>query len=272
MPDNELEQENAERTPETDDAGDEPSERPAKKRSFFNRRNGLLVLVGAAALAIFLALFVTVSYRYGIIDSYIKTQFTAKMADIGIVFEAEVFRVTVNPLALELKNATFLDRITGEKLFTVRDARLGLTIEDLFAWQLSRDITVNTTDINGAEVWVTFDEEGRSNFSNLVFEDGECTEVELVPVRVRHFRSLVRFCARHHTRAAAMRTAAALSASQLKSLAETLKAKIGKTVTLIEHVDPSLIGGLVVKVGSQMIDSSLKTKLAAMKIAMKEVG
>ena len=48
--------------------------------------------------------------------------------------------------------------------------------------------------------------------------------------------------------------------------------KIGKTVTLDQHVDPSLIGGLIVKVGSQMIDSSLKTKLTAMKIAMKEVG
>jgi F-type H+-transporting ATPase subunit delta len=67
-------------------------------------------------------------------------------------------------------------------------------------------------------------------------------------------------------------SAAPLSAGQLKSLADTLKQKIGKTVTLTEHVDPSLIGGLVVKVGSQMIDSSLKTKLSAMKIAMKEVG
>ena len=67
-------------------------------------------------------------------------------------------------------------------------------------------------------------------------------------------------------------SAAPLSAAQLKSLAETLKQKIGKSVTLTEHVDPSLIGGLVVKVGSQMIDSSLKTKLSAMKIAMKEVG
>ena len=63
-----------------------------------------------------------------------------------------------------------------------------------------------------------------------------------------------------------------LNGDQLKKLAETLKAKIGKTVTLNEHVDPSLIGGLQVKVGSQMIDSSLKTKLTAMKIAMKEVG
>ena len=63
----------------------------------------------------------------------------------------------------------------------------------------------------------------------------------------------------------------ALDSDQLKKLAETLKAKIGKTVTLNEHVDPTLIGGLVVKVGSQMIDSSLRTKLDAMKIAMKEV-
>ena len=71
---------------------------------------------------------------------------------------------------------------------------------------------------------------------------------------------------------ATVTSAAPLSPAQLASLADTLKAKIGKTVTLTEHVDPSLIGGLVVKVGSQMIDSSLKTKLTAMKIAMKEVG
>lgn len=63
-----------------------------------------------------------------------------------------------------------------------------------------------------------------------------------------------------------------LTEAQLKSLAETLRGRIGKTVALNQHVDPTLIGGLVVKVGSQMIDSSLKTKLNAMKIAMKEVG
>ncbi|MGN6486257.1 MAG: F0F1 ATP synthase subunit delta [Devosia sp.] len=67
-------------------------------------------------------------------------------------------------------------------------------------------------------------------------------------------------------------SAAPLTAAQVATLADTLKAKIGKSVTLNQHVDPSLIGGLVVKVGSQMIDSSLKTKLTAMKIAMKEVG
>lgn len=67
-------------------------------------------------------------------------------------------------------------------------------------------------------------------------------------------------------------SAAPLTKKQLTDLARVLKSKTGKTVTLDTNVDPSLIGGLIVKVGSQMIDSSLKTKLTAMKIAMKEVS
>ena len=41
---------------------------------------------------------------------------------------------------------------------------------------------------------------------------------------------------------------------------------------LDERVDPGLLGGLVVKVGSRMIDTSLRTKLNSLKVAMKEVG
>lgn len=46
----------------------------------------------------------------------------------------------------------------------------------------------------------------------------------------------------------------------------------GQTVALTTKVDPSIIGGLIVKVGSKMVDASLKTKLNSMKLAMKEVG
>jgi F-type H+-transporting ATPase subunit delta len=66
--------------------------------------------------------------------------------------------------------------------------------------------------------------------------------------------------------------AAPLSAEQAKTLAETLKARVGKTVKLKTTVDESLIGGLVVKLGSTMIDTSVKAKLAALQNAMKEVG
>jgi F-type H+-transporting ATPase subunit delta len=106
-----------------------------------------------------------------------------------------------------------------------------------------------------------------ANFVRVVARQGR---LFALPVIITQFRELAAK-ARGET-AAEVTSAAPLSKEQLASLAETLKGKLGKTVTLTEHVDPSLIGGLVVKVGSQMIDSSLKTKLTAMKIAMKEVG
>jgi len=63
-----------------------------------------------------------------------------------------------------------------------------------------------------------------------------------------------------------------LTAAQSKQLAATLKARFGKDVKLKTAVDGSLIGGLVVKLGSIMIDTSVKAKLAALQNSMKEVG
>lgn len=63
-----------------------------------------------------------------------------------------------------------------------------------------------------------------------------------------------------------------LTAAQAKKLAETLQARVGKTVKLNTTVDESLIGGLIVKLGSVMIDTSVKSKLASLQNAMKEVG
>jgi len=67
-------------------------------------------------------------------------------------------------------------------------------------------------------------------------------------------------------------SATPLSAAQSKKLAETLKAKVGKTIKLNTTVDETLIGGLIVRLGSTMIDTSVKAKLAALQNAMKEVG
>lgn len=62
-----------------------------------------------------------------------------------------------------------------------------------------------------------------------------------------------------------------LSEAKTEALKSAIKAALGKDVTLLSKVDPSLIGGLTVKVGSRMIDTSLKTKLSQLKIALKEV-
>lgn len=67
-------------------------------------------------------------------------------------------------------------------------------------------------------------------------------------------------------------SAAPLSDAQTKELIATLKASAGKEIKLNASVDESLIGGLIVKLGSTMIDTSVKAKLAALQNAMKEVG
>jgi F-type H+-transporting ATPase subunit delta len=67
-------------------------------------------------------------------------------------------------------------------------------------------------------------------------------------------------------------TARPLSDAQLAELAGTLKKNVGKDVSLKVTLDESLIGGLVVKVGSRMIDTSVRSRLAALQNVMKEVG
>lgn len=67
-------------------------------------------------------------------------------------------------------------------------------------------------------------------------------------------------------------SAVALNDAQIAELKNSLKASVGKDVTLNARVDPSLLGGLVVKVGSRMIDSSLKTKLQNLKVSLNGLG
>ena len=67
-------------------------------------------------------------------------------------------------------------------------------------------------------------------------------------------------------------SATALSKAQADALAATIKDRMGKAVNLNVAVDESLIGGLIVKVGSKMIDTSIRSRLAALQNSMKEVG
>ena len=63
-----------------------------------------------------------------------------------------------------------------------------------------------------------------------------------------------------------------LTKTQQDKLAKSLKASVGKDVKIKLAVDESLIGGLIVKVGSKMIDTSIRSKLGNLQNAMKEVG
>jgi F-type H+-transporting ATPase subunit delta len=87
---------------------------------------------------------------------------------------------------------------------------------------------------------------------------------------IRAFRALV---AKFKGEATADVTVAeTLNDRNLDALKSALKTVTGKDVALNVKVDPSIIGGLVVKLGSRMVDSSLRTKLNSIKHAMKEAG
>jgi len=91
-----------------------------------------------------------------------------------------------------------------------------------------------------------------------------------VPGIIRAYRELV---ARHRGETRAdVKTAHPLTPAQETELKAALKSATGKDVAVDVTVDPSLLGGLIVKVGSRQIDTSLRTKLSTLKLALKEVG
>ena len=72
--------------------------------------------------------------------------------------------------------------------------------------------------------------------------------------------------------AAEVTSARALSEEQSRAVEDALQKVEGRNVTLSLKVDPQLIGGMVVKVGSRMVDSSLRTQIDRMKLVMKGAG
>ena len=104
-----------------------------------------------------------------------------------------------------------------------------------------------------------------ANFLNVIVGNRRLFAVRDV---IKGFRKLL---AAHKGEVTAEVTAAEkLSDTQLGALKGALKSVTGKDVDLNVRVDPAIIGGLVVKLGSRMVDSSLRTKLNSIKYAMKE--
>lgn len=91
-----------------------------------------------------------------------------------------------------------------------------------------------------------------------------------LPAMIREFRSLL--AKRRGEVTAEVTSAQKLTQKQQKAIESALKKAIGSAVAVEASVDQSLLGGLVVKVGSRMIDSSVKTKLQQLRLAMKGIG
>lgn len=83
---------------------------------------------------------------------------------------------------------------------------------------------------------------------------------------------LAELAARRGEMTAQVMAARPLSDAQVKAVTEALRKAVGSKIAVNVTVDPSLIGGMIVKVGSRMIDTSVRTKLDKLQLAMKGVG
>jgi F-type H+-transporting ATPase subunit delta len=106
-----------------------------------------------------------------------------------------------------------------------------------------------------------------ANFLRLVASNRRLFTVGLI---LKAFRLLVAQYKGEVT--AEVTVAEKLDDKHLGALKSALKGVTGKDVDLDVKIDSSIIGGLIVKLGSRMVDTSLKTKLNAIKHAMKETG
>nr|WP_281066384.1 F0F1 ATP synthase subunit delta [Xanthobacter flavus] len=104
------------------------------------------------------------------------------------------------------------------------------------------------------------------NFVKLVAQN---RRLFALPRMISDYAALV--AAQRGETTAQVTVAAPLSDTHFAALKEALAQQTGKDVNLDVTVDPSILGGLIVKLGSRMVDASLKTKLNSIRHAMKEV-
>jgi F-type H+-transporting ATPase subunit delta len=105
------------------------------------------------------------------------------------------------------------------------------------------------------------------NFVGVVCQNGRLRDL---PAMIASY--LAELARRRGETAADVISATPLSEAQMQALSETLRRLIGNKVSVNARVDADLLGGLIVKVGSRMFDSSVRTKLQRLRLAMKGVG
>ena len=140
---------------------------PRRRRRIVTRRNAIIVGIVVAVGAIALVLIALLSYRLGYVDAYIAGQVKDTLAKYGIRAEIREFHTAITPQTVEMLGVELYDAQTGEKLGKVDRLLATVRIEDLYAVNLQRNINLKDLQIEGLELWVNFDNQGRSNFRNI---------------------------------------------------------------------------------------------------------
>ena len=140
---------------------------PRRRRRIVTRRNAIIVGILVAVGAIALVLIALLSYRLGYVDAYIAGQVKDTLAKYGIRAEIREFHTAITPQTVEMLGVELYDAQTGEKLGKIDRLLATVRVEDLYAVNLQRNINLKDLQVEGLELWVNFDAQGRSNFRNV---------------------------------------------------------------------------------------------------------
>src|SRR6267378_4244483 len=138
-----------------------------RRRRFLNQRNLVIAAIFAAVGIAALILLILIVYRLGYVDRYVAGQIKETFAKYGIRAEIKEFHAGFPPQTVEMSGLELYDAQTGEKLGKIDRLLATVRVEELYALKLQREINLKDLKIEGLEAWITFDEQGRSNFRNI---------------------------------------------------------------------------------------------------------
>ncbi|HEX8188954.1 MAG TPA: hypothetical protein VF586_11420, partial [Pyrinomonadaceae bacterium] len=136
-------------------------------RRVVNRRNamwaGAVAVVAVAALAFIVFLL----YRSGRIDRYVAGQIVGTLAKYNVRAEVGSFTSRLGPREVEINDLKLYNSVTGAPIGNVGRIVAKVRVEDMWALNLTRNVNLEELTVDRPEIWVTYDAEGRSNFSGL---------------------------------------------------------------------------------------------------------
>ena len=149
------------------DRSDGRAVRQRRWRPLVTRRaawRALIITISGAMIALLAVVFF---YRSGRLDALIADQIVNTLSNYNIRAEIEGFRFQLGPRTAQIRNLVLRNATNGALIGRVRRITARVRIEDLFALKLQRNINLETLEVEGLELWVTFDEQGGSNFDGL---------------------------------------------------------------------------------------------------------
>ncbi|MDT7687656.1 MAG: translocation and assembly module TamB [Acidobacteriota bacterium] len=136
-------------------------------RRVVNRRNAMWTAVVGVVALVALAFIIFLLYRTGQVDRIITRQIISTLAKYNIRAEVGSFHSRLGPREVEIDDLKLYNAVTGAQIGQVGRIVAVVRIEDMYALSLSRNVNLERLTVDHPEIWVVYDAQGRSNFSDL---------------------------------------------------------------------------------------------------------